>query len=71
MALPAHDEHHRRVCEARFWIRQGFVDATSVDALLERIAKRRGQAAADALRAEMREQWRGRAGWLVAGQSEG
>ena len=71
MALPAPDEDRRRVCEARFWIRQGFVDAAAVNALVERIAKRRGQPAAEALRDEMRQQWRSRAGWLKAGQGEG
>lgn len=59
-------EDHRRVCEARFWIRQGITDAAGVDALLERIAKRRGHAAAEALRAEMRAQWRDRAQWLAS-----
>lgn len=71
MKVPPALEDHRRVCEARFWIRQGHTDAAAVDALMERIAKRRGQSAADALRAEMRAQWRDRAGWLEAVPAEG
>lgn len=64
MKVPPALEDHRRVCEARFWIRQGHTDAAAVDALMERIAKRRGAEAAVALRAEMRAQWRDRAAWL-------
>lgn len=65
MKVPPALEAHRRVCEARFWIRQGNTDAAAVDALIERIAKRRGAEAAEALRAEMRAQWRDRAAWMA------
>lgn len=65
MKVPPALEDYRRVCEARFWIRQGHTDAAAVDALMERIAKRRGAGAADALRAEMRAQWRDRSTWLT------
>lgn len=51
------DEDHRRECEARTWLRMGYDGPAAVDDLMVRIAKHRGQAAADALRAEMRRQW--------------
>lgn len=51
-------EQHRLECEARDWLRRGYVSAAAVDELMERIAKVRGQAAADRLRVEMRRQWR-------------
>ena len=61
----------RRVCEARFWIRQGHTDTAAVDALMERIAKRRGLPAAESLRDEMRRQWRDRAAWMPLVPGEG
>lgn len=51
------DEAYRRECEARTWLRMGYDGPAAVDELMVRIAKHRGQAAADALRAEMRRQW--------------
>lgn len=57
---------HMLECEARNWLRQGFNQARAVDELMERIAKHRGQPAADALREEMRRQWGRRAEWLQA-----
>ena len=59
------DEDYRRECEARSWIRQGYYSADRVDALMERIAKHRGSAAANQLRAEMRRQWSRRGEWLA------
>lgn len=57
-------ERHRRECEARHWLRMGYQTADRVDELIGRIAARRGQAAAEQLRQEMRQQWRRRAEWL-------
>lgn len=51
-------EQHRRECEARDWLLRGYAAPAMVDGLMLRIAKHRGQAAADALREEMRRQWR-------------
>lgn len=51
-------EQHRRECEARNWLRRGYTSPEQVEALMQRIAKLRGQAAADELREEMRRQWR-------------
>ena len=58
-------EDHRRVCEARAWLRAGYTRKPKVDELISRIAARRGAAAADVLRAEMRAQWNDRAAWLA------
>lgn len=58
------DEAHRRECEARQWIREGYFDRDRVEALMERITKHRGAEAADALRREMRRQWTLRAEWM-------
>jgi DNA-binding helix-hairpin-helix protein with protein kinase domain len=57
-------EDWRRVCEARSWLRQGYTSAGLVDALIARIARHRGQQAAEALREEMRRQWRCRRQWM-------
>lgn len=54
---PAH-ETFRRECEARDWLRRGFTSPAMVDDLMGRIEKRRGADAAQALREEMRRQWR-------------
>lgn len=51
-------ERYRMECEARDWLAKGYTEPGRVDALMERIARLRGQAAADALREEMRRQWR-------------
>ena len=59
-----YDEAYRRECEARQWIREGYFARDRVEALMERIAKRRGEDAAAALRNEMRRQWTRRAEWL-------
>lgn len=56
-------ERHRRVCEARSWLRQGYYSPKEVNALITRVASKRGQEAADMLQADMREQWRCRRTW--------
>jgi hypothetical protein len=54
----------RRVFEARRWLRDGYVTKATVDELMKRITQKRGQATADQLRQDMREQWRCRSTWL-------
>lgn len=56
-------ELQRRVLEARAWLRDGYTTMAKVDELVLRIARIRGQAAADLLREDMREQWRQRREW--------
>ena len=63
MSMDADTENHRRACEARDWLRRGYSTPKDVDALMVRIRAARGQEAADALRAEMREQWKNRRTW--------
>ncbi|MDV2451185.1 DUF7696 family protein [Xanthomonas hortorum] len=60
----ANMEAFRRACEARHWIRLGYVDAAKVQELRLRIAAQRGYAAADLLVEEMREQWQHRREWI-------
>lgn len=60
---PAETELHRRATEARAWLRDGYTTRAKVDELIATITRMRGQAAADLLRADMREQWRNRASW--------
>lgn len=62
------DEDHRRECEARSWIKQGYFTASRVEELMQRIAKHRGAQAAAVLREEMRRQWSRRGEWLESGQ---
>lgn len=57
-------EEHRRACEARHWIRQGYRNSKWVDELIIRVAQRRGAAAAEELREEMRRQWKRRREWM-------
>ena len=59
------DEAYRRECEARTWIKQGYVTARQVDELMQRIRAHRGAEAADQLRQEMRRQWGRRAEWMA------
>ena len=66
-----YDEDHRRECEARSWIKQGYYYPDRVDALMADIARHRGQAAANALRDEMRKQWLRRREWLDTSQASG
>ncbi len=60
------DPAFRLECEARHWLREGHTTPDAVDALIGRIRERRGAAAAEALRGEMRRQWARRAEWLDA-----
>ena len=60
----ANMEAFRRACEARHWLRQGYMDAAKVRELRLRIATQRGYAAADLLVEEMREQRRRRREWI-------
>jgi len=61
-------EEHRRACEARHWIRQGCNSGRWVDELIARIAGKRGPAAAEILREEMRRQWVCRREWMEASE---
>jgi hypothetical protein len=61
MAAIMAQEPHRRACEARYYLSQGVITGQQVDALCARIAAKRGQAAADRLRQDMRAAWRDRA----------
>lgn len=56
--MTSNQDKNRLECEARSWLRQGYTTPQLVDDLLARIAARRGQAAVEALREEMRRQWR-------------
>ena len=51
-------EEDRRAKEARAWLVRMQRDPVRIKALLVRIAAKRGQAASDELRDEMRRQWR-------------
>ncbi|MCC4622217.1 hypothetical protein LL965_19980 [Xanthomonas cassavae CFBP 4642] len=68
MIESANMEGFRRACEARHWLRQGYVDAAKVTELRLRIAAQRGYVAADLLVEEMREQWRYRREWMTGQQ---
>lgn len=61
---PAEQEEQRRVMEARARLREGYTTRAKVDELCRRVAAKRGQAAADQLREDMRAQWRTRAEWM-------
>lgn len=60
----AEQEQWRRATEARAWLRDGYTSRRKVDELMVLIVSKRGQAAADVLREDMREQWRHRDEWL-------
>ena len=57
-------EQHRRECEAREWLRRGYVKTGAVNRLMKEIKEKRGAAAAERLWADMKEQWARRADWL-------
>lgn len=61
---PSEQEQQRRILEARARLREGYTTREKVDELMRRVATRRGQAAADVLRQDMRDQWRCRKEWL-------
>lgn len=50
-------EQYRAECEARHWLAITRGDPQAVADLMGRIVKRRGQAAADRLRDQMRLEW--------------
>jgi len=50
-------EEFRRQAEAREWVRRTQGDPVLIRALLERIERKRGKAAADLLREDMRIAW--------------
>ena len=50
-------EAWRRETESREWVRRTQGDPVLIRALLERIEKKRGKAAADLLREDMRKAW--------------
>jgi len=50
-------EQRRLECEARDWLRRGYTTPARVEELMQRIVAKRGAAAADRLREEMRRQW--------------
>lgn len=60
-------ELQRRVMEARARLREGFTTMDKVDELMRRVAKKRGERAAQQLRHDMREQWRIRDTWMESG----
>ncbi|HET8897149.1 MAG TPA: hypothetical protein VFN09_00005 [Rhodanobacteraceae bacterium] len=66
MTSPDEIEQQRRVMEARARLREGYTTRGKVDELCHRVAAMRGQAAADQLREDMRQQWRTRAQWMHA-----
>ena len=57
-------EQHRRECEAREWLRRGYIKTADVNRLMEKIEEKRGKAAADRLWNDMKEQWARRSEWL-------
>ena len=54
-------EQHRMECEARAWLDKTGGIKAQVDDAMELVEKKRGKAAADQLRAEMRRQYQMRA----------
>jgi len=52
-------------CEARTWLRKGYVTPDKIAELSELIAKHRGAASTAHLVEEMRRQWRRRSEWLT------
>ncbi len=55
----------RLECEARTWLRKGYVSADKITELSVLITKHRGAAGAAHLVEEMRRQWRRRSEWLT------
>jgi hypothetical protein len=67
---PDQQERQRRVLEARARLREGYTTRDKVAELMRIVAAKRGQAAAEQLRVDMREQWRTRSQWMT-GQGTG
>lgn len=61
--MDTNSEQWRRITEARHYIRQGVTTGPLVEALCLRIAKKRGNQAANQLRQDMREQWQIMSQW--------
>jgi hypothetical protein len=57
-------------CEARTWLRKGYVTPERIQELTELIAKKRGHASAERLVEEMRRQWSRRREWIGQEPSE-
>lgn len=53
-----YSQEFRRACEARAWLQRTGGNPAKVEALLKRIAEKRGKAAADLLREDMRIAYR-------------
>ena len=51
-------EQHRHKCECRYWNSVTKGKRSAVDEVIERIAKKRGRAAADKLLDGMRKEWK-------------
>jgi hypothetical protein len=62
---PDEQELQRRVMEARARLREGYTTREKVDELMRRVASKRGRAAADQLREDMRAQWKTRSEWMA------
>lgn len=58
------DEASIRIRAARLWLSEGYTTPEKVRTLHRTLAASRGQDYADAMRDEMRAQWRTRAEWL-------
>ncbi|RMH91971.1 hypothetical protein EA797_04350 [Stutzerimonas zhaodongensis] len=59
------DRQQRLECEARTWLRKGYVTADKFTELSAIITKHQGAAGAAHLVVEMRRLWRRRSGWLT------
>lgn len=63
--MKCHDEEQAiRIRAARLWLSEGYTTAEKVRALHRTLAASRGQDYADAMRDEMRAQWRVRSEWM-------
>lgn len=58
------ERQHMLECEARYWLRRGYITPEKVAELVEELTKKRGTKAVDTLIAEMRTQWGSRREWL-------
>lgn len=58
------ERQHMLECEARYWLRRGFITPEKVAELVAELTKKRGTTAVDKLVAEMRTQWGSRREWL-------
>ncbi|MFT0137372.1 hypothetical protein ACEK07_04915 [Alcanivoracaceae bacterium MT1] len=60
-------EEKRSVLEAREWLRRGYIKRSQANKLKARIARQRGQRAADELIEEMGRRWHQRTEWMGEG----